>query len=165
MGSRQWERAVALVRHPAFGIRHLLSGIGNPPLSDYKTLIDNVTINMIYNYHSEYIRMTTAQLRRNRLHIHIVCGKHNVESLARAMSCSTATVARTVEGLREELKARGMELASLRTEDGAYYIILNHEQEVRRRWARSKLRSLAGVGTKWRPFPGKSEDEIIYGDA
>ena len=112
--------------------------------------------------------MTTvqlSQLRRTRLHIHIVCGRHNVESLARALNCSTATVARTVEGLREELKAKGMELASLRTEDGAYYVILNHEQEVRRRWARSKLRSLAGVGTPWRPFPGKSEDEIIYGDA
>jgi len=99
-----------------------------------------------------------------RAYLHILSRRHNAASLAEALGVSTTTVSRILEALRRGLRAGGMELASVRTREGWHYTVLGHEEHARREWENSPLRRLAGVAKEWKDFPGKTEDEIIYGD-
>jgi chromosome segregation and condensation protein ScpB len=99
-----------------------------------------------------------------RAYLHVQSKRHNAASLAETLGVSTTTVARILDALRRDLRAKGMELASVRTREGWHYTMLGHEEYVRKQWEKSPLRRMAGMAKEWKAFPGKTEDEIIYGE-
>ncbi len=109
------------------------------------------------------VALTTAE-DVERAYLHILSRRHNAGGRAGARGVSTSTVARSLEGRRCAREVKGMELASVRTSEGWHYTIIGHEEYVRQRWEKSPLRRSAGLTKAWKEFPGKTEDEIIYGE-
>jgi hypothetical protein len=95
---------------------------------------------------------------------HIVSREHTTKTLAAALGVSVATAARTIAALRAALERRGLRLVSVRSRRAFHFEILGLDEYLRKAWKRSRLRALAGAGGSYRKYPGRDEDEIIYGE-
>lgn len=90
----------------------------------------------------------------------IVSKEVSTKRLAEALGVSTMTAARTVAGLRK----KGVKVVAVRDRKYWHYEIPNWKDRERERWRRSRLRRMIGFIKTWKPMPGKSEDDIIYGE-
>jgi len=103
---------------------------------------------------------------------HIVSREHTTKTLkvrhdgeeGIALGVSMATAARTIAALRAALERRGLRLVSVRSRRAFHFEILGLDEYLRKAWKRSRLRALAGAGGSYRKYPGRDEDEIIYGE-
>lgn len=95
---------------------------------------------------------------------HIVSREHTTRTLAEALGVSVASAARTLAALRAALERRGLRLVSVRSRRTFRFEILGLDEHLRKVWRRSRLRALAGAGRSYRKYPGRDEDEIVYGE-
>lgn len=94
-------------------------------------------------------------------YLHLLSGKHDARSLAKALGVSVATAARVVESLRADLARKGMRLVSERGSEGFQYVIRDdslRERIERDPFVRGVIRGHRKVGPRM-----KQEDVELYG--
>lgn len=103
-------------------------------------------------------KAVAAEMFRD-LHVHILCGAHSVQTLARATGLSTATIARTIAGLRRQLAREGAILVSVKEGRVWHYEI--REKEDAGEKPDPLVQSIGFIKGVRRPA-GKSVDDALY---
>jgi len=103
-------------------------------------------------------RAVAAEMSRD-LHVHILCGAHTVQTLARVTGLSTATVARTIAGLRRQLAREGAILVSVKEGRVWHYEI--REKEGAGEQPDPLVQSIGFIKGVRRPA-GESVDDALY---
>ena len=105
----------------------------------------------------------TPEDLKGEAYLHLKGRRHTAESLAKALGVSVASTSRVIELIKKDLKSKGGELVSVRTGSGWHYEIRD-EKITEAAWQHDPLLRMVGV-VKMKPLPpGKSLDDVIYGD-